>query len=109
QDQGQLDKRQLALTQSRCVGQFDAIVFKELFHHATHSCYTRHQLTPSRSCRRFLPTAIFSQESFVVTWLLTSTILNLTPMGRPLRFPQSARIHAYPGCNQTISHSHRSI
>src|SRR5438270_6578159 len=83
QDQGQLDKRQLALTQSRCVGQFDAIVFKELFHHATHSCYTRHQLTPSRSCRRFLPTAIFSQESFVVTWLLTSTILTLTPMGKP--------------------------
>src|SRR5205807_3484008 len=95
QDQGHLHKRQLALTQSRCVGQFDAIVFKELFHHATHSCYTRHQLTPSRSCRRFLTTAIFSQESFVVTWLLTSTILHLTPMGRNELRPYTLPLHPW--------------
>ena len=80
QDEGHLHKCQLALAQASGSGQFDAIVLKELFHHATHAWYTRHWLTPLRRESKQIFLSIFSQESFVVTWVLNSTILNLTSM-----------------------------
>ena len=97
-DVSQLDKRQLALAQPRGVGQFDALVFKELFQHATHSCYTGHQFPPVRKNKRQIFIPIFSQESLGVTSSINSTILHLTLMGRNSLRPYiiSRPTHAHP-------------